>query len=82
VDVVRFVEDLGYSVEHAQDITKRDIEMGWTVLEQKLAEREQEFTWLLGADWVRQAHAEFARGIAEMQRGEWGNGRIVARKSG
>ncbi|MGE5264171.1 MAG: SAM-dependent methyltransferase [Acidobacteriota bacterium] len=82
VDVVRFVENLGYSVEHAQDITERDIEMGWTVLEQKLAEREREFTWLLGADWVRQAHAEFARGIAEMRRGEWGNGRFVARKSG
>ncbi len=80
-DVARFLESLGYRIEHAQDITERDIEIGWKALDRRLSEREREFTWLLGADWVRQAHAEFASAVAEMRRGEWGNGRIVARKS-
>ncbi len=81
-DVARFIENMGYRIEHVQDITERDIEIGWKVLERRLSEQEQEFRWLLGAEWVRQAHAEFARGMAEMRRGEWGNGRIVERKVG
>ncbi len=80
-DVARFIENLGYTIEHADDITERDIEIGWKALERRLSEHEREFTWLLGADWVRQAYAEFVSAIAEMQRGEWGNGRIVAIKS-
>jgi SAM-dependent methyltransferase len=81
-EVVRFVEGLGYRVEHADDITLHDIEIGWKALEDRLSEREKEFTWLLGAQWVRRAHAEFEQAIAEMRRGEWGNGRIVAIKTG
>ena len=80
-DVVRYIASLGYSIEHADDITQRDIRIGWQALERQLLEHEREFAWLLGADWVRQAHTEFARAVAEMQSGEWGNGRIVARKS-
>ncbi|MBI5031401.1 MAG: methyltransferase domain-containing protein [Chloroflexi bacterium] len=80
-DVIRFVENLGYCIEHADDITQRDIEIGWKALDRQLVEHEREFAWLLGEDWVCQAHTEFAGAIAEMQRGEWGNGRIVARKS-
>lgn len=79
-DVVRFIENLGYFVEHADDITRRDIEIGWKTLDCRLSEREQEFAWLFGAEWVDRAHAEFGTAIAEMQRGEWGNGRIVARR--
>lgn len=82
-EVVRFIENLGYRIEHADDLTQRDIEIGWKALDGQLSEHEheKEFTWLLGADWVHQAHAEFARAIAGMQRGEWGNGRIIARKA-
>lgn len=80
-DVVRFIENLGYYVEHADNITQRDIEIGWKVLDRQLSEREQEFTWLFGTGWVRRAHTEFETAIAEMERGEWGNGRIVARKT-
>ena len=80
-DVSQFIESLGYWVEHADDITCRDIEIGWKALDRQLLEREREFIWLLGSEWVHQAHAKFKEAIAEMQRGEWGNGRIVARKS-
>ncbi len=82
VNVVRFIESLGYRLEHADEITPRDLEMGWKELERQLSEREQEFTWLLGTEWVRQAHAEFEQAIAERRRGEWSSGRIVARKLG
>lgn len=79
-DVARFIENMGYEINHLEDITERDIEIGWQALDRRLSEHEQEFTWLLGADWVRQAHTEFASAIEEMHRGEWGVGRIVARK--
>jgi ubiquinone/menaquinone biosynthesis C-methylase UbiE len=81
-DVVRLIDGLGYTIEHADDITERDIEIGWQVLDRKLSTQEREFRTLLGAEWVRQAHQEFANGIAEMRAGKWGNGRIVAIKKG
>ncbi len=80
-DVARFIESLGYTIEHVADITERDIEIGWKELEQQLLEHSQEFTWLLGAEWVRLARADFTNAIEEMRHGEWGNGRIVARKA-
>ena len=79
-DIASFLEELGYSVAHADDISERDIEIGWEALDRKLTAQEKKFTALLGEDWVRNAHQEFANGIAEMQKGKWGNGRIVATK--
>ena len=79
-DIVRLLQDLGYSVEHAEDITERDIEIGWKALDRKLSEREEEFAAVLGKDWVRDAHKEFADEIQKMREGKWGNGRIVATK--
>lgn len=79
-DVVTLVKDLGYTVEYADDITERDVEIGWKELDHRLSEREKEFMALLGEEWVRNAHNEFTNGISEMREGKWGNGRIVATK--
>lgn len=79
-DIVRFLEDLGYSVEHADDITKRDIEIGWKSLDHKLSQGEKESIAVLGEEWVRNAHKEFADDMKEMRSGIVGNGRIVATK--
>ena len=67
-------------MDHAEDITERDIELGWKVLDRKLSEKEGDFTAVLGKDWVRYAHREFAGEIKRMRQGSWGNARIVATK--
>jgi len=79
-DITAILQGLGYSVDHAEDITERDIELGWKVLDRKLSEREDEFAAVLGKDWVRYAHKEFAGEIKRMRDGRWGNARIVATK--
>jgi SAM-dependent methyltransferase len=79
-DVMGLVRGLGYRIDHAQDITERDIELGWKALDRKLSQRETELTAVLGRDWVRHAHQEFAGEIRAMREGRWGNGRIVATK--
>lgn len=79
-DVVHLLEDLGYSVEHAEDITERDVEIGWEALDRKLLDREEEFAAALGKDWVRDTHKKFANEIQKMREGQWGNGRIIAAK--
>lgn len=77
-DIVAILQGLGYSVDHAEDITERDIELGWKALDRKLSEREDEFAATLGKDWVRYAHREFVSEIKRMRQGRWGNARIVA----
>ena len=79
-DIVTILQNLGYSVDHAEDITERDIEIGWKALDRKLSERENEFAAVLGKDWVSYAHQEFSKEIKRMRQGRWGNGRIVATK--
>jgi len=80
-DVVHHIQDLGYTILHAEDITRRDIDIGWRALDNQLSEREDEFTVLLGEEWVRRAHLKFATEIELMQNGQWGNGRIIAEKT-
>jgi SAM-dependent methyltransferase len=79
-DIITILQNMGYSVDHAEDITERDIELGWKVLDRKLSEREDEFASILGKDWVRYAHKEFTDEIRRMREGRWGNARIVASK--
>lgn len=79
-DIIAILERLRYSVDHAEDITERDIEFGWKALDHKLSEKEDEFTVVLGKDWVRYAHEEFAAETRRMREGRWGNARIVATK--
>lgn len=80
-EVVRQVQALGYRVTHAEEITDRDIEIGWQALAQKLSIQEREFAAVLGAEWVRQAQQEFAQEIEAMRQGHWGSGRLVAIKT-
>lgn len=74
------VRKLGYSIRDIQDITDRDIEIGWNALDRKLNEEHDQFAAVLGEQWVRDAHARFADEIRRMREGRWGNGRIVAVK--
>jgi ubiquinone/menaquinone biosynthesis C-methylase UbiE len=79
-DVVAILEDLGYSVGHLDDLTERDIEIGWKTLDQKLSNQKKEFTELLGEEWVNNAHNDFINEIEKMKNGLWGNARIIATK--
>jgi len=79
-ELTSLLEDLGYTVGHADDITRRDIEIGWRALDAKLSEREDVFRAALGDEWVRKARREFRAEIERMTGGEYGNARIVATK--
>ena len=79
-DVTALLEDLGYTVDHVDDLTERDIEIGWRVLDQKLSNQKREFVELLGEEWVNDAHEDFINEIEKMKNGLWGNARIVATK--
>ena len=79
-ETMRLVRDRGYTVDHAEDITERDIEIGWKALDRKLSERGADFAAVLGEEWVRRAHRGFAEETEAMREGRWGNGRIVATK--
>ncbi len=69
---------LGYEVSHRSDLTRRDIEIGWKALLEKLSEREAEYQATLGDRWIREARREFRAEIERMANGEYGNARIVA----
>lgn len=79
-DLPRLLESMGYLIRHVDDLSQRDIEIGWKALKRKLSEQEQEYLAWLGRVWVARAYEEFDTGIQEMQEGKWGNGRIVAIK--
>ncbi len=79
-DVVALLKDLGYSVEHVNDITERDIEIGWKALDQKLSHQRKEYLELFGEGWVNSAHNDFMKEIKKMKDGLWGNARIIATK--
>jgi ubiquinone/menaquinone biosynthesis C-methylase UbiE len=79
-DVVSLLEDLGYSIEGVDDLTERDIEIGWKTLDQKLSNQKKEFAELLGQEWVNNAHNDFINEIEKMKNGLWGNARIIATK--
>lgn len=81
-DLTSLLEDLGYTVNHADDITQRDIRIGWNALDTKLSEREAVFSAALGDEWVQKAHQEFRAEIERMKNGEYGNARVVATKPG
>jgi len=81
-EVAQVVQGLGYEITLAQDISERDVGIGWQALEAELTLREKEFERALGAPWVRGAREHFAQEAQAMRDGLWGNGRIVARKKG
>ena len=79
-DLVALLENLGFNVEHMDDLTERDIEVGWKALDQKLSNQKKEFIELLGEEWVNNAHITFKNEIKKMKNGLWGNARIIATK--
>ncbi|MGI5915244.1 MAG: methyltransferase domain-containing protein [Anaerolineae bacterium] len=81
-DVAARVRAMGYILCHVEDITERDITLGWEALGQALDEDEDEFTALLGPEWGVKARARFRREIETMRAGRWGNGRLVVVKHG
>jgi ubiquinone/menaquinone biosynthesis C-methylase UbiE len=78
--IVDRIAAYGYTIRHVDDITARDIELGWKSLDAKLTAREAEYRTALGDTWVAEAHRQFSDEIRQMQAGEWGNGRVVAQK--
>lgn len=81
-DAVALVTDLGFDVVHSEDISERDLKIGWMALDMRLMDHQNEFAAVLGADWVQEAHNDFMNCAEEMRSGKWGNGRIVAVKRG
>lgn len=79
-EIINQIKDLGYDILHGEDITIRDIEIGWKALDKQLSEQEEEFGQILGDDWVHEAHQKFSNEIELMLKGQWGNGRIIAEK--
>lgn len=74
------VRDFGFRVRHAEDISEMDLEYGWYPAKQRLRERDQHYSNLMGECWVRQAYAELDIDIEAWRSGREGNGRIVAVK--
>ena len=81
-DLSSLLERLDYVVTHAEDITQRDVVIGWEALDRKLSEQQAEFRSALGDQWVEQAHEEFRAEAEAMRNGDFGNARIVATKPG
>jgi len=70
----------GYAILHADDISERDIAIGWQAMINRLRSERKTFAARLGEEWVHQALSEFEGEIVRMRAGAWGNGRIVAQK--
>ena len=74
------VREMGYRIEHADDLTEREITLGWERLLRRLDERRDVYIAARGEAWVDAARDAFEREIVAMQQGAWSNGRLVARK--
>jgi len=81
-DLFGMLQTRGYAILHADDISVRDIEIGWRAMIERLENERATFTARFGQEWVRQALSEFEGEIVRMRNGAWGNGRIVAQKPG
>jgi len=79
--MISLLQNMGYDVTHAEDITERDIEIGWKALDSKLSEIESEFSSVLGDEWVKKAHQEFRNEIEKMENDEYGNARVLAARA-
>ncbi len=81
-ETVAQVLAMGYRIEHVEDLTEREIALGWEELIRRIDERRDIYLSVLGETWVESANAEFAEEIVAMRRGAWSNGRLVALKEG
>jgi hypothetical protein len=73
---------LGFEIRHLEDLTEREITLGWERMIRRLDERRQVYLAALGADWIEAARTEFREEIAAMRRLEWSNARLIAVKPG
>jgi hypothetical protein len=80
-DAVKHIKALHYQVDHEENISERDIQIGWKALDEKLFQQHDVFAKALGEEWVRAAHKQFVEEIRKMREGRWGNGRIIATKN-
>jgi ubiquinone/menaquinone biosynthesis C-methylase UbiE len=80
-DAVNRIKALHYQVDRVEDISERDIQIGWKALDEKLFQHHDMFAEALGEEWVRTAHRQFVEEIRKMREGRWGNGRIIAIKN-
>ena len=81
-ETVAQVLAMGYRIEHVEDLTEREIALGWEELIRRIDERRDIYLSVLGETWVESANAEFAEEIVAMRAGVWTNGRLVALKEG
>lgn len=81
-ETVAQVLAMGYRIEHVEDLTEREIALGWEELIRRIDERRDIYLSVLGETWIESANAEFAEEIVAMRRGAWSNGRLVALKEG
>ena len=61
-ELTSLLGDMGYTINHADNITERDIEIGWHALDSKLSEREDEFRAVLGDESVQKLTTRRAQG--------------------
>ncbi|MHB1317593.1 MAG: class I SAM-dependent methyltransferase [Anaerolineae bacterium] len=75
------VAALGYEIQHLEDLTEREITLGWERMIRRLDERRAIYLAAKGAAWIGAARKEFRQEIAAMRRLEWSNARLIAAKS-
>ena len=74
------VQDFGFRVLSAEDISEADLELGWYRCKQKLRENDEHYFSLMGEGWVRRAYAELDIDTESWRSGREGNGRVIAVK--
>lgn len=74
------VSAMGYEIQHLEDLTEREITLGWERLLQRLDERREAYLAARGPEWIEAAKQEFRDEIAAMRRLEWSNARLIAVK--
>ncbi|MFO7698552.1 MAG: methyltransferase domain-containing protein [Anaerolineae bacterium] len=70
----------GYEIRHLDDLTEREIALGWQRMIRRLDERREVYLAAKGAEWIEAARKEFIEEIAAMRRLEWSNARLIAIK--
>jgi SAM-dependent methyltransferase len=73
---------LGFEIRQLEDLTEREIRLGWERMIRRLDERQDVYRAARGSAWIEAARAEFREEIAAMRRLEWSNARLIAVKPG
>lgn len=79
-EAAALVAALGYEIRHLEDLTEREIALGWERMLRRLDVRRDVYLAARGAAWIEAAREEFREEIAAMRRLEWSNARLIAVK--